>query len=242
LSSYSLVSLCSKCNSKLSRLILPHQLQPYRHYQWKQQTHYDVLGVHPEASQAEIKEAYLKLSKELHPDKNLRADKFDRELIHEQYVKVNEAYSVLGKEKERKLYDFKMGIKSDPDQWKTSGDDGRPTIVRNMNMSFEERAKAYGFKPQDPNFYEKHGNYHRKVLVACIVWIIFGSIISSLSVRFFYGLHTSELEIANKKNSEALASARSQARQYETLDNQKEELLKRWTREGQDASGRSLER
>ena len=41
-----------------------------------------------------------------------------------------------------------MGIKSDPDQWKTSGDDGRPTIVRNMNMSFEERAKAYGFKPQ----------------------------------------------------------------------------------------------
>ena len=63
LSSYSLVSLCSKCNSKLSRLILPHQLQPYRHYQWKQQTHYDVLGVHPEASQAEIKEAYLKLSK-----------------------------------------------------------------------------------------------------------------------------------------------------------------------------------
>ena len=69
-----------------------------------------------------------------------------------------------------------------------------------------------------------------------------GSIISSLSVRFFYGLHTSELEIANKKNSEALAAARANARQYETLDNQKEELLKRWTREGQDANGRSLER
>ena len=43
-----------------------------------------------------------------------------------------------------------MGIKTDPEQWKTStsSDDGRPTIVRNMNMSFEERAKAYGFKPQ----------------------------------------------------------------------------------------------
>ena len=50
--------------------------------------------------------------------------------------------------KERKLYDFKMGIKTDPEQWKNSADDGRPTIVRNMNMSFEERAKAYGFKPQ----------------------------------------------------------------------------------------------
>ena len=63
LSSYSLLSVCSKCNSKLSRLILPHQLQPYRQYQWKQQTHYDVLGIHPDASQAEIKEAYLKMSK-----------------------------------------------------------------------------------------------------------------------------------------------------------------------------------
>ena len=41
-----------------------------------------------------------------------------------------------------------MGIKTDPEQWKNSADDGRPTIVRNMNMSFEERAKAYGFKPQ----------------------------------------------------------------------------------------------
>ena len=86
-----------------------------------------------------------------------------------------------------------------------------------------------------------------------------GSIISSLSVRFFYGLHTtglnifhplnvfdkifsSELEIANKKNSEVLATARSNARQYQTLDNQKEELLKRWTREGQDLNGKSLDR
>ena len=44
-------------------MIIPHQLQLHRQYQWKQQTHYDVLGVHPDASQADIKEAYLKMSK-----------------------------------------------------------------------------------------------------------------------------------------------------------------------------------
>ena len=27
---------------------------------------------------------------------------------------------------------------------------------------------------QDPDFYKKHGNYHRKVVLACIVWIVFG--------------------------------------------------------------------
>merc|ERR1711915_944343 len=152
-------------------------------------------------------------------------------LIHEQYVKVNEAYSVLGQEEERKLYDFKMGIKSDPDQWKTSGDDGRPTIVRNMNMSFEERAKAYGFKPQDPNFYEKHGNYHKKIVLACIAWILFGSIISSGSIFSMYWKHSSELEVANNKNSEVLMTSRNNARIYGTLEAQKEALAKRWEEE-----------
>ena len=60
-----LLSLCSNCTrtfSRMSRLTPPH-LQITRQYQWKKQTHYDVLGVHPEATQAEIKAAYLKLSK-----------------------------------------------------------------------------------------------------------------------------------------------------------------------------------
>ena len=60
-----LLSLCSKCTRSLSRLSLSPQLQMTRHYQWKKQTHYDILGVHPEATQAEIKAAYLKLSKVL---------------------------------------------------------------------------------------------------------------------------------------------------------------------------------
>ena len=60
-----LLSLCSKCTRSLSRLTrpAPPRLQVTRHYQWKKQTHYDVLGIHPEATQAEIKAAYLKLSK-----------------------------------------------------------------------------------------------------------------------------------------------------------------------------------
>ena len=66
MSSYSMLSLCTRCRSRLFSVPapVPHfSFQPTRSYQWKKQTHYDVLGVHPEASQAEIKEAYLKLSK-----------------------------------------------------------------------------------------------------------------------------------------------------------------------------------
>ena len=56
-------SLCSRCTRTLSRLALTPQHQITRHYQWKKQTHYDILGIHPEATQSEIKAAYLKLSK-----------------------------------------------------------------------------------------------------------------------------------------------------------------------------------
>ena len=102
---------------------------------------------------------------------------------------------MLGKEKERQMYDFQTGIKSDPEQFQTSrtgqgGDNKQRQGWR--PMSFEERVKAYGFPeqvmivilvsmtlvrnilPQDPDFYKKRGNYHKKVVIACIVWIIFG--------------------------------------------------------------------
>ena len=140
----------------------------------------------------------------------MKSDKFDRELIHDQYVKVNEAYSVLGKEKERKHYDYQMRIKLKPEEWQHVDKNGKPVNTGSRIMSFEERAKAYGFPEQvnafwnatkksekffdllfkinrvsvegilniillqDPDFYKKHGNYHRKVVLACIVWIVFG--------------------------------------------------------------------
>jgi len=225
-----LLSLCSKCTRTLSRLTrpAPPRLQVTRHYQWKKQTHYDVLGIHPEATQAEIKAAYLKLSKELHPDKNLRVDKFDRELIHDQYVKVVEAYSVLGKEKERQMYDFKTGIKTDPEQFQSSrtGDNKQKQGWR--PMSFEERVKAYGFPEQDPDFYKKRGNYHHKVVIACIVWIIFGFCISFITIRAFYGMHTRELDLQTQKNSDSLATSRANAKTYGSVENQKEMLFKKW--------------
>ena len=61
-----------------------------------------------------------------------------------------EAYSVLGKEKERRLYDLQTGIKTDPDQFQSgeagAGDGKQRKGWRPMN--FEERVKAYGFPEQ----------------------------------------------------------------------------------------------
>ena len=61
---------------------------------------YDVLGVSRDASQEDIKRAYRRLSKELHPDKNDGGKDSEKK-----FKEVNEAYEVLSDEKKRKNYD-----------------------------------------------------------------------------------------------------------------------------------------
>jgi molecular chaperone DnaJ len=60
---------------------------------------YEVLGVSPDADDAEIKLAYGELARILHPDVS------SREADGERFREVGEAYAVLSDEKSRRLYD-----------------------------------------------------------------------------------------------------------------------------------------
>ncbi|KAL3862741.1 hypothetical protein ACJMK2_008694 [Sinanodonta woodiana] len=60
---------------------------------------YDVLGVKRTASQNEIKQAYKKLAKDWHPDKNDDPNAADK------FTKINEAYETLGRPDKRREYD-----------------------------------------------------------------------------------------------------------------------------------------
>jgi len=62
-------------------------------------SHYDILGVDPEASEQEIKAAYRKLVKQYHPDKN------DSDEARQQIVLVNAAYEILSDPEKRIEYD-----------------------------------------------------------------------------------------------------------------------------------------
>ena len=62
--------------------------------------YYNILGIDRSASETDIKKAYRKLSKELHPDKN-KGD----EAAENKFKQVNEAYEVLSDPKKRQMYD-----------------------------------------------------------------------------------------------------------------------------------------
>ena len=60
--------------------------------------HYQTLGIAASASQNEVKQAYRKLAKQLHPDSQKEAN-------HDKIARVNAAYEVLGDANERQQYD-----------------------------------------------------------------------------------------------------------------------------------------
>jgi DnaJ-class molecular chaperone len=66
------------------------------------QSYYEILGVHRDASEKEIRKAYLKASLKYHPDKNLD----DKEgVCKSRFIQIGEAYEVLSDPAKRAAYD-----------------------------------------------------------------------------------------------------------------------------------------
>ena len=74
----------------------------------KEKSHYETLGISPNVSSEQIKTAFYDLSKTLHPDRTCSSSSVD------EFKAVNEAYSVLGNEKSRKLYDQQLRLSENP--------------------------------------------------------------------------------------------------------------------------------
>ncbi|KAG2561479.1 NAD(P)H-quinone oxidoreductase subunit T, chloroplastic-like [Panicum virgatum] len=68
------------------------------------ESHYQFLGIAPEADIEEIKAAYRRLSKEYHPDTTTLPLK----VASEKFIRLREVYNVLSKEESRRFYDWTL--------------------------------------------------------------------------------------------------------------------------------------
>jgi len=110
---------------------------------------YEILAVHRDASDEEIKKSYRRLSKKYHPDIN-QGNK-DAEI---KFKELSEAYTVLKNAQSRKEYDDKLDsftgdkkkqTKTEPKQQRQSSSTGEFDIG-NINMQF---GQFFGFDPQN---------------------------------------------------------------------------------------------
>lgn len=79
----------------------------------KRETHYEVLGVSPEANSEGIKKAFRQLVKKLHPDLEY-SKQSDNERVEAKQVmqKINQAYETLIDKRKRTAYDKTIGLRS----------------------------------------------------------------------------------------------------------------------------------
>lgn len=75
-----------------------------------QRSLYEVLGVDRWATRGEIHRAYLRLARQLHPDRLLDRPLAERQAAERRFQEVNQAWSVLRDERSRRDYDLGIGL------------------------------------------------------------------------------------------------------------------------------------
>jgi len=80
-------------------------------YTWQNTDHYRLLEISDYATEIDIKEAYYRLAKELHPDRHTNMPGDLREKLDVIFSRINEAYSTLINSEKRSNYDRTVGLR-----------------------------------------------------------------------------------------------------------------------------------
>lgn len=72
-------------------------------------SYYELLGLEPDASADDVREAYYKLVRVLHPDRHARQSRERREALTKVYARIGEAHRVLSNPATRAEYDQGLG-------------------------------------------------------------------------------------------------------------------------------------
>lgn len=161
--------------------------------------YYRVLGVSPKATQAQIKNAFYKLSLKHHPDKHKGSEE-----SHDKFQEISEAYNVLGNHEERKVYDRDLVVDGQlrAEQAYTSASPSKP---RQSIYNFDEWTKAHYSKQLNKNQQSKWQKVEDreelnkpKMKIGSYRMIIFAATAVVFSISYF--IHLQRIEEEAKKH------------------------------------------
>ncbi|KAF7271334.1 uncharacterized protein LOC143191524 [Rhynchophorus ferrugineus] len=173
--------------------------------------YYDILKLRRECTVKEIRESFIKLSKEHHPDINKSPE------AHSEFLKIQEAYNVLSKPETRATYDFSLS---------NSASQNGPYHTVYSQRAYREATRQQSRNPwDDPFFYHnrdrtRDAEYEAKpyygikgikkvsngtVALLCIVAAIFSFCIQLMAVNY--------AQIKKKQQSDELGVILSEIRE-----------------------------
>jgi len=173
------------------RCLKPSQIR----YFSSKTNHYEVLGVKQSASKKDIRSAFLRLSKEYHPDTSSGPNN------HEKFVRINEAYSVLSKSISRRDYDLSLTKPKQPPVSKSQSNTPKSSawtmyseedhVHQGLHRSssgqyYDNQFYSMRDKSKDA-YYESKGNYYgikgikkgqfsnKQIVFGAMTWMFIGS-------------------------------------------------------------------
>ncbi|XP_041981166.1 dnaJ-like protein 60 [Aricia agestis] len=183
----------------------------FRYSSFGRKTHYETLNLQKDCSDKDIKDAFIKLSKQYHPDKNKDAK------AQEKFVKILEAYNVLGKPGSRAEYDNTSYVSYGGNEYVYRSNNYNnyqsynQTANQQYNFYNEPRRQSqvdpdayYGFKgiKKVPNF---------AIIALALGIAVIGVILQYVVIKKSYFLHQKHLQEKQQKISEEYNRVRASA-------------------------------
>jgi len=198
--------VCRRCVLRSSASNILKSISNFRSASTDRLTHYEVLGLTQNASTSEIRDAFVSLSKLIHPDCN-PSDPNN----HAKFIRLSEAYSVLSKTQARREYDFSLGRASLHHQTANSPADTR--------YPYQHYPYADGVGWDDPslNLHRNRRNAARVpnyiIVAACMGIVALGFVYLFLGYKYSLMKQRTRLD-TDRRNLQFLKESRDNARLF----------------------------
>ncbi|XP_074087289.1 dnaJ homolog subfamily C member 4 [Macrotis lagotis] len=180
----------------------------------RQSNYYELLGICPDASMKEVKQAFFAKSKELHPDRDPK-----NPALHNQFVELNEAYRVLSKEASRRDYDSLLSLRgsSPPPRPHTSQPPSQSSRQASSSWSSDDArywAQFHRVHPEDSHrARQRQQEQNHRVLGYCLLLMLGGMVMHYIAFRKLEQVHRSFMDEKDRVIMAIYNESRSRARE-----------------------------
>jgi len=181
-------------------------------------TLYEVLDVSEKATLGEIRDAFLTKSKELHPDMNPHKPE-----LHESFVQINNAYSVLSDATQRLEYDLKLREKPIHVTQSSGGSPfGSVPQHRQSPKSYyyEKATNNSNYRQTRPNDFAtgsvvnsaQRQKSNKMIMMGAIAFMLIGATVQYFFIRSRHNVYRAKADESSRKAHQVYAEVRERAR------------------------------